>query len=130
MEYNQDTGLASVSGWRGEGVEEEGETAVTVALPHVSIYWRYEGGGPQRGLRGRKGEWCVRAFSSTVTYGPFSRDYIQSSDLARKRRLGARQAGWPRLWTPIGAARFVPSETEKRISPIFSLAKISSLGFN
>lgn len=32
----------------------------------------------------------VRAFSLTVTYGPFSRDYIQSSDLARKRRLGSR----------------------------------------
>lgn len=69
----------------------------------------------------------VRAFSSTVTYGPFSRDYIQSSDLTRKRRLGSRQTvGWPRLWMPIGAARFVPSETEKRISPIFSSAKISS----
>jgi len=68
----------------------------------------------------------VRAFSSTVTYGPFSRDYIQFSDLTRKRRLGSRQAGWPRLRTPIGATRFVPSEMEKRISPIFSLAKISS----
>jgi len=36
MEYNQDTGLASVS-----------RAAVTMALPHVSIRWRYEGGGPR-----------------------------------------------------------------------------------
>jgi len=50
MEYNQDTGLASVS-----------RAAVTMALPHVSIRWRYEGGGP-RGLRSRKGEWCPCVF--------------------------------------------------------------------
>lgn len=51
MEYNQDTGLASVSG-----------TVVTMALPHVSIRWHYEGGGPRRGLRSRKGEWCPCVF--------------------------------------------------------------------
>lgn len=44
MEYNQDTGLASVSG-----------TAVT-GWPHVSIRWRYDGDGLRRGLRGREGE--------------------------------------------------------------------------
>lgn len=38
----------------------------------------------------------VRAFSSTVTYGPFSRDYIQFSDLTRKRRLGF-SPGWSGL---------------------------------
>lgn len=34
----------------------------------------------------------ICAFSSTVTYGPFSRDYIQLLDLARKRRLGSPNA--------------------------------------
>lgn len=90
MEYNQDTGLASVSVSGGEGRGR----ALTVAVPHISIRWRYESGGGDgdgvaaaMGLRGVDGG--VRAFSSTVTYGPFSRDYIQLPDLARKRRLGS-----------------------------------------
>jgi len=58
-------------------------------------------GGDGDGLRGLAG---VRALSLTVTYGPFSRDYTQPSDLMRKRtprirrtlvtastRIGAKQ---------------------------------------
>lgn len=76
-----------------------GVTKVVVAASGVAVAagLREVGGG-------------IRAFSSTVTYGPFSRDYIQFPDLARKRRLRSPNAAW----SPIGATRFVPSETEGR----------------
>jgi hypothetical protein len=45
-------------------------------------------GGDGDGLRRLAG---VRALSLTVTYGPFSRDYTQPSDLMRKRRPRIRR---------------------------------------
>lgn len=71
-----------------------------MAVPRVSICWRYKGSGGNgvvvaavaAGLREVGGG--IRAFSSTVTYGPFSRDYIQFPDLARKRRLRSPNAAW------------------------------------
>lgn len=91
MEYNQDTGVSECAG-----------DGTNVAVPRVSICWRYKGSGGGNGvvvaaavaagLREVGGG--IRAFSSTVTYGPFSRDYIQFPDLARKRRLRSPNAAW------------------------------------
>lgn len=110
MEYNQDTGLASVSG-----------TAVTgwrCRMYLSASVTRVVGRGGLARVNG------VRAFSSTVTYRPFSRDYIQSSDLTRKRRLGSRQGLGGRVCGRLSARRI--SCQVKRILPIFPLAKISS----
>lgn len=88
MEYNQDTGLASVpeSGGGGVGKGTNGGGAAYI-YPLALRKWWWWGWRLAMGLRGVGGG--VRAFSSTVTYGPFSRDYIQLPDLARKRRLGS-----------------------------------------
>lgn len=58
MEYNQDTGLASVSG-----------TAVTVALPHVSIRWHYECGGSRQGIVGLRGRMVSVRFRRLLLTG-------------------------------------------------------------
>lgn len=61
MEYNQDTRLANVS-----------RMVVThVYLSALERWW------PRDGKRMR----VVETFSSTVTYGPFTRDYIHPRDL-------------------------------------------------
>lgn len=89
MEYNQDTGLASVPGtalmcrvYLSAGVTKVVVVAVGVVMAAAVA----------AGLRGVDGG--IRAFSSTVTYGPFSRDYIQFPDLARKRKLRSPNAAW------------------------------------
>lgn len=76
MEYNQDTEFTErvtlVTGARCRMYLSAGVTKVAAAAATAGV---------------AQGSVCVRdAFSSTVTYGPFSGDYIQPCDLARKRR--------------------------------------------
>lgn len=63
----------------------------------------------------------VRAFSSTVTYGPFSRDYIQPSDLTRKRGVGS-----PTNFGRLSARRVLCGEAKRRnvFQPIFFFSEI------